>query len=297
MLRSISLSAVRAFEAAARNGSFRAAAAELSLSPSAISHAVLNLEQTLGTGLFERTGRVVRLSPDGETLMRHVGAAFEELRVGFDSVSNRGPQLLRLHSAPSFAAQCLTPRLTKFLAAHPDVTVKLAASTDYASFSFDDFDADIVYGPVRGEGVTMLSLGTEIVTPLCAPSLADSLATPDDLLRLVLIQSDRKQVRWPDWFGENGMRAPFQQTGMRFDRSFLAIAAAVDGLGVALESTLLAERELASGRLMAPLLSSAKNVRYVGHHLVYPVAGSKRHTVRVFAEWLMAELGASTHVS
>lgn len=292
MLRNVSLSAVRAFEAAARNGSFRIAAVELNLSPSAVSHAVLNLEQALGTALFERTGRVVRLSPDGETLMRYVGAAFEQLRIGVETVSNRGPQLLRLHSAPSFAAQCLTPRLSGFLNAHPDVSVRLAASTDYALFNSDDFDADIVYGPVRGEGLEVIPLGEETVTPLCAPSLGNRLRTPEDLLDLVLIQSDRKQVRWPDWFAENGLAAPLGGSGMRFDRSFLAIAAAADGLGVALELTRLAERELASGRLVAPLLGSARNIRYIGHHLVCPRAGSKHRTVRVFADWLVAALGA-----
>lgn len=291
MLRNLSLSAVRAFEAAARNGSFRAAAQELNLSPSAVSHAVMNLEQALGTSLFERTGRMVRLSPDGETLMRHVGAAFEQLRIGVESVTNRGPQLLRLHCAPSFAAQCLVPRLAAFLAAHPDIGVRLAASTDYPLLGSDEFDADIVYGPVRGEGLEALSLGEETVTPLCAPSLGEKLRSPEDLFRLVLIQSDRKLVRWPDWFAENGFAAQQGGSGMRFDRSFLAIAAAADGLGVALESTRLAERELAAGRLVAPLIGSARNIRYVGHRLVYPKVGAKRRTVRVFAEWLAAELG------
>lgn len=291
MLNNVSLSAVRAFEAAARHGSFRAAAAELSLSPSAVSHAVMNLEQALGTVLFERSGRVVRLSPDGERLIKHVGAAFEELRVGIETVTNRGPQLLRLHSAPSFAAQCLAPRLAGFLAANPDVAVRLAASTDYPQLAADEFDADIVYGPVRGEGVTVVPLGEEAVTPLCAPSMAARLASPEDLLGLVRIVSDRKMVRWPDWFAANGLPAPPGSSGMRFDRSFLAIAAAADGLGVALESTRLAERELASGRLVAPLAGRARDIRYVGHSLVFPRRCAGRRTLRRFASWLLAELG------
>lgn len=290
MLKNVSLSAVRAFEAAARNGSFRNAALELSLSPSAISHAIDNLEQALGTVLFERDGRAVRLTADGEQLMRHVGNAFEELRRGVESVTNRGPQLLRLHCAPSFAAQWLSPRLPGFLAAHPDIGVRLAASTDYAAFSADEFDADIVYGPPRQDGAAVVPLAEETVTPLCSPALAARLGTPRDLLDVLLIQSDRKQVRWPDWFSLNGLSAPSQISGMRFDRSFLAIAAAVDGLGVALESTLLAERELAAGRLVAPLLHSAANIRYRGHHLTYPKAGLRRKTVRVFANWICAQL-------
>lgn len=290
MLRSVSLSAVRAFEAAARTGSFRAAALELNLSPSAISHAIVNLEQALGTALFEREGRTIRLSADGEQLMRHVGNAFEELRRGIDAVTNRGPQLLRIHSAPSFAAQWLSPRLPGFIAANPAINVRLAASTDYASFTSDEFDVDIVYGPPRREG-RVIALGEEIVTPVCTPALANELRSPEDLLRLPLIQSDRKQVRWPDWFAENGLKAPSQQTGMRFDRSFLAIAAAADGLGIALESTRLAERELGAGRLVAPLIERARNIRYVGHHLVCQQTGLRRRPVRTFASWLFSELG------
>ncbi len=291
MLKNLSLSAIRSFEAAARNGSFRAAAAELNLSPSAISHAVDNLERGLGIALFERDGRTIRLTADGEQLMRHVANAFEELRRGIDIVANRGPQLLRLHCAPSFAAQWLSPRLPGFLAAHPDISVRLAASTDYAPFTNDEFDVDIVYGQPRTTNVAVAPLPEETVTPLCSPQIAEQIAQPCDLGLLTLIQSDRKQVRWPDWFVLNGLEVPRQTSGMRFDRSFLAIAAAADGLGVALESTLLAERELKSGRLVAPLLQQTQSVRYTGHYLIWSKAGPQRRTVRIFSEWLVGALG------
>lgn len=290
MLKDVSLASVRAFEAAARHGSFRAAALELNLSPSAVSHAILKLEQALGTALFERDGRQVHLSPDGEMLMRHVGIAFDELRRGMEAVSNRKTKLLRLHSAPSFAAQWLSPRLSGFFAAQPDIEVRLAASTEYARFSNDDFDVDIVYGPPRTEGVVVLPLGEELVTPLCAPQLAGAIRSPADLLDQVLIQSEVKRVRWPDWFAANDMTMPAPH-GMRFDRSFLAIAAAVDGLGIALESTRLAEREIQRGLLVAPLAGIARDVTYIGHHLVYPRTLRQRYTVRVFATWLLTQLG------
>lgn len=290
VLKDVSLSTVKAFESAARHGSFRAAASELNLSPSAISHAILKLEQTLGTNLFEREGRTIRLSPDGETLMLHVGLAFDELRRGMELVSNRGPQLLRLHSAPSFAAQWLTPRLARFLSSHPGVEVRLAASTDYARFVNDEFDADIVYGPTRAEGVVSVPLGVETVTPLCSPEFAQRLEALEDLTGDVLIQSDLKRVRWSDWFRANG-KEPVIPHGARFDRSFLAIAAAADGLGVALESTRLAEREIAAGRVVAPFAGRAKDVEYAGHYLVFPRSVRQRRAVRLFTEWLLAELG------
>lgn len=290
MLHQVPLSILRAFEAAGRTGSFRTAAAELGLTPSAVSHAVRKLERTLGASLFAREARTVRLSPEGEALMRHVGRAFEELRRGLELVSTRGPQLLRLHSAPSFATQWLSPRLSRFLREHPGIEVRLAAGTDYTRFLNDEFDADIVYGPPRQEGLVVVPLGEETVAPLCAPDLARAIEAPTDLFGHVLIESETKQVRWSDWFARNGLPAPRPQ-GMRFDRSFLAIAAAVDGLGVTLESTRLAERELAGGRLVRPLAGRAEDVRYVGHHLVFPRSARQRHSLRLFARWLGAELG------
>jgi len=248
------------------------------------------MEETLGVVLFERVGRGVALSPEGEGLMRHTERAFEELHRGLDSVSSRAPRLLRLHSAPSFAAQWLTPRLAQFFTECPEVDVRLSASAEYARFDAGEYDADIVYGLPRQEGLVVLPLCEETVTPLCTPSLAADIEAPADLLRHQLIQSDNKQVRWPAWFELNGIAVPTSPRGSRFDRSFLAIAAASDGLGVALESTLLAGREIARGRLVAPLAGRAKDIRYVGHHLVYPRPFERRPPLRIFANWLAREL-------
>ena len=290
MLNTVSLHSIRAFEAAGRLGSFRAAASELNLSPSAVSHAIVKLERALGTSLFERSTRVVRLTANGETLMDHCSVAFEQLRTGIELVAAHHSKLLRLHCAPSFAALILSPRLPDFLASNPDIEVRIAASTDYTRFVDDEFDADLVYGKPSGDNLLVIPLGEETVTPLCSPALAQSIRKPHDLLKATLIRSDTKQVRWQHWFEANGFSSP-QLHGMSFDRSFMAIAAAADGLGVALESTLLARRDLAEGRLVAPLNGVARDIRYVGHHLCFPKSGSKRRLVRRFANWLLAEIG------
>jgi LysR family transcriptional regulator, glycine cleavage system transcriptional activator len=295
MLRDVPLSFLRVFEAAGRTGSFRAAAAALNLTPSAVSHAIRKLEQVLGLPLFERDTRHARLSYEGEVLMRHVSRAFDDLRRGMDVVSARGPKLLRLHCAPSFAAQWLTPRLANFLKQHPGAEVRLAAGTDYSRFNSDEFDADIVYGPPRVEGLIVVPLGEETIAPMCAPDLAAAINTPSDLFNHVLIQSDSKQIQWSDWFAANGLVAP-PPNGSRFDRSFLAIAAAAQGLGIALESTRLAESELASGRLVMPLDQKATPIRYVGHNLVFPRYVRQRHPLKTFAEWLLAELGVEAQI-
>lgn len=290
MLGTIPISSIRVFESAARTGSFRGAANELHLSPSAISHAIRKLETALGTVLFERGVRRVHLTPAGESLMRHASKAFEELRQGLESVARRGPQLLRVHSAPSFAAQWLAPRLSRFLSANPGIEVRLAASTDYARFTNDDFDIDIVYGTPRAESALFLPLGEEIVTPLCAPALAGKIQAIADLAVHTLITSDNKLVRWNDWFSANGVEAPATQ-GMRFDRSFLAIATAAAGLGVALESTRLAESEISQGKLVAPLNGKSLDIRYVGHTIVMPATHARHALLRAFANWILVELG------
>jgi DNA-binding transcriptional LysR family regulator len=232
----------------------------------------------------------VRLNPAGEALLRHVSSAFDEVRHGLETVGSRSTNLLRLHCAPSMAAQWLMPRLRRLMALYPDLDVRLSASTDYPRFLNDDFDADICYGPPRQEGLLVVPLGEETVAPLCAPELAAHIHSVADLRHHKLIESEHKRVRWGGWFEANGARAP-EPRGSRFDRSFMAIAAAVDGLGVTLESTRLAERELARGDLLAPLAQVARDVRYVGHYLVFPPQAKPRQSVRTFASWMAAELG------
>lgn len=304
MLRPLPLSALRAFEAVTRTGSFRAAASDLSLTPSAVSHAIRSLESTLGAALFVRDGRSVRLTGAGEILMQHVVRGFGELQLGISSVSRRGPRLIRLHSAPSFAANWLAPRLPRLLSETGGLAVRIVADTSYARFSDDDFDIDIVYGlpsaqyyGVSGhQGMLVLPLGREIVTPLCAPALAGRIRSVRSLMDETLIESERKNVRWAAWFAANGMVAP-EARGLRFDRSFLSLSAAADGLGVALESLLLAERELASGRLVRPLAGIAEDIVYTGHWLVVPRGKRYARPVITFIEWISRELGIDVNLA
>jgi LysR family transcriptional regulator, glycine cleavage system transcriptional activator len=288
-MSSLPLGALRAFEAAARTGSFRAAASELGLTPSAVSHAIRGFEDQIGTTLFERDGRNVRLNQAGDELLRRISSAFDDIRHGLEVAGARSSNLLRIHCAPSMAAQWLMPRMRSLIEQHPELEVRLAAGVDYPRFRNDDFDVDICYGPPRQEGMIVLPLGEELVQPMCAPAMAGEIYEPSDLLKKPLIESEQKRVRWNAWFAGNGLSAP-SVGGYRFDRSFMAIAAAVDGLGVTLESTRLAERELATGQLVAPLAGRAQDVTYVGHYLVYPPQARHRRSVRTFADWIAREL-------
>ncbi|WP_049735810.1 LysR substrate-binding domain-containing protein [Rhizobium ecuadorense] len=285
MLQMASLSALRIFEAAARLASFRAAAEELHLSPSAVSHAISKLERELGTSLFERSTRKVTLTLAGQTLLGHASNAFEELRRGVEMISSNKAHLLRVHCAPSYAAQVLSPRLPDFLRQNPGVEVRVAASTTYARFVDGLFDVDIVYGePQNREDLIVIPLLEEVVSPICSPNLAGQLKSPRDLARFPLIRSDLKRIQWIDWFELNNLGPP-PAPAMSFDRSFLALDAAANDLGVALESNILARRDLENGRLVRPFANCRDN-RYIGHYLAYPKTGVQRRLAKHFADWL-----------
>ena len=293
MSRQVPLSTFRAFDAAARTGSFTAAANELGLTPSAVSHAIRKLEQGLGVALFERDARgIVQLTPHGDALKLHVANAFGELRRALDVVSTHSPGLLRLHCAPSFAFQWLMPRLPRLLQQCPGIDVHLSAGSDYmAQFQSDQIDADLVYGvPARTEGFVVIPLGSDTILPLCTPEQAKSIREPADLQNAALIEGYNRHVRWAAWFAANGL-VYLPRRGLRFDRSHLTIAAATYGMGVVLESLRLAERELASGQLVAPLQGRAKDLKVCDYYLVFPEITKNRWSLQLFISWLQAEIG------
>jgi len=289
MVRRLPLSSLRVFEAAARLASFRAAALELNLTPGAISHAVKDLEQELGVTLFNRQRRGVAVTFEGETLLHHVARAFSDLQLGLDAVCVAGPQSLRLHCAPSFAGQWLMPRLARFFAANPGIELRLSADPNYPAFPSDAFDADILYGEPRQSGLTVIPLGEDTIAPMCAPAMAAHIRSPVDLHAVTLIESEHCRLRWPDWFEANGA-APPTPRGPRFDRSSLSLAAAADGIGVALDSVRLAERELRDGRLVLPLAGQTRDLAMIGHRLVYPAGADRKPALARFTRWLLGEL-------
>ncbi|OLS61714.1 LysR substrate-binding domain-containing protein [Pseudomonas putida] len=289
VLKRLPLPALRVFEAAGRTCSFVEAAKELDLSPSAVSHAIRKLEAAAQVSLFVRNTRHTALTTEGAMLLDHVQRGFEEMSRGLAIATHEQAPPLRLHTAPSFASQWLVPRLAGFLKDHPGIDLRISASTDYAQFDNDDFDLDVVYGEPRSSSHEKTPLRIEELTPLCSPEVAQRLRSPQDLYSHLLIQSDGQSVQWKGWFAANGMEPP-QSYGLAFDRSSMGISAAAGGLGVVLESDLLAEQELASGRLVRPLRDSSHSVRYVGHYLVHPRRPTQPHAVTQFKQWLFKEL-------
>jgi LysR family glycine cleavage system transcriptional activator len=265
--RVLPLRGIAVFEAAARTASFNAAAQELNLTPSAVSHQIRLLEGILGVQLFDRVGRGVTLTPEGADYARYVGQSLRRLRLATSDIKARGSkagtlEVVRIETPPSFARCWLLPRLADLVAHHPGVEIRLNAQG--ASLQGDRLpwppladapaDLQIVYGDDNLWKDRASPLLSECVQPLCAPSLMTHhvLDSPAGLLKQTLISSENP-MPWEEWFDLQGIDLYENAvTTMQLDPSHLAIEAAVNGLGVILESSVLVERELSAGKLVAP---------------------------------------------
>lgn len=282
------LARLRTFEAAARLQSFALAAQELSLTASAISHQIRALEDHFGRALFVREHRRVVLSPEGQRLHDSLGRAFDALETACADVALPAPdEVLAVHCAPSLALKWLGPRLPEFVAAHPGLHVRLSTGADLPDLGVQrELDLALAYGDTRARpGVEVLPLGRESIAPLVAPSrVPRGVAAARLVQTLPLIDSTLSPLPWPRWFEMQGLAMP---PGPRtaFDRAALVIAAAADGLGVALESTRLAARELERGELV---VLGARAFRPVVQpvHFLHRRTGRPRHAVQAFVDWL-----------
>lgn len=302
MRRFPSFHGLRAFEAAARLGSFLLASEELHLTASAISHQIRALEGYFGRSLFIRHNRQVELTADGQRLFARLSAAFDLieatcLEIG-PNVSTQ--QQLSLHSAPSFASKWLGPRLPSFIRQHPAVNLHVSATADPADFAKQhDVDLSITYGkPLAQRGVLCEALGTEVIAALAAPAVAAryDLTSPDASHGLVLIDSAVSPVRWSDWFALNQLPFPQDASRPSFDRAALAVAAAAQGLGMVLESTRFAQPELKSGELVRVGRGRFQDISRQLHFLCYREAQQELPKIAAFRKWLVDAVAADTLV-
>jgi LysR family transcriptional regulator, glycine cleavage system transcriptional activator len=292
----VTLKSVQAFEAAARLSSFALAAEELFVTPSAISHQVKLLEEQLSVRLFHRVHRAVILTDSGRKYAEEIGAAFARIEAATRDIGRVAKSdILTVHSTPSFATQWLMPRLARFSAMHPDIDVRLNASSAPVDLTKEAVDVDIRYGARRLQpaGTMVLELPPETIVPLCSPELAHGdhpIRSVADLRHHPLIHSEGCLVGWRDWMRQHRKTLLDITRGPRFDRSFMAISAAADGMGVCLESLLLVQRELETGRLVAPL--GLDGLRVHGYTLNLLKSRADLPKLRSFQDWLFAELTA-----
>lgn len=286
------LARLRTFEAAARLQSFALAAQELHLTPSAISHQIRALEQHFGRALFERRHRQVQTTLEGRRLFESLGRLFDALEASCAEVQlPTHDEVLAVHCAPSLALKWLGPRLPAFLAQHPAINIRLTTGADPVDLGvMREVDVALSYGAGRHKpGLDSFSLGDEHIAPLVSPSLlVPGESAAQAIQRMVLIESQLSPVGWADWFEANNLALPLRPRPS-FDRAAMAIAAAADGLGVALESTRLAARELERGELVVLEAPGLKEIVRAVHFASLRTSDRARSPVAAFVGWVEGE--------
>ena len=290
------LSALRAFEAAGRLGSFALAARELHVTPAAVSHQIRGLERRLGQPLFRRSTRRLALTDAGAQALGFFREGFERLARGVEVLRQAGGRgVLTVSTTPSFAAKWLVPRLDAFARAHPEVDLRVAATTALASFDRDQVDLALRFGRGRYAGAVSRRLFGEYVTPMASPRLwkaSRRKPRPEDLRELPLLHDDSvrmtgRQPGWADWLRAAGVTGVDVARGMHFDDGHLALQAAAEGRGVALGRVALAAPELDARSLVAPFglvlpLAAA-------YWLVAPEGHEPRAAAAAFSAWVQRE--------
>jgi LysR family glycine cleavage system transcriptional activator len=289
--RSDWLSALAAFEAAARHQNFAHAADELHLTASAVSHHVRRLESRLGLPLFRRHARGVHLTAEGRLLADAATGAIADIDSVIAGLRGRSADAtpVRLTTLHSFAHSWLIPRLPQLAKAHPKL--RLAIDTGSALTRFDDSGPDlgIRYGPGRWPGLESHPLLGDALFPVAAPAVVAKIAEPAAIAKLPLI-ADLAVQGWRDWFRHAGLRPRRLDERYVFSDSTDMLSAAAQGLGAALARASIVGPWLADGslkRLPGPELPA----RY-SYHVVYPEGHPLRPEARSVVDWLLSQAGS-----
>lgn len=260
------LTSLRAFEATARRSSFKAAAEELFVTPTAISHQIRQLETHLGLRVLERTPRAVKLTAEGRVLYDATASGFAEIAKAVAQLRlKQEPATLTLTSTTAFLSHWLVPRLTELRRVLPDVDLRLHASDTIVALRSGGVDAAIRYGKGPFADVASIPLRDDIFGPVCSPELR--LSALEDLRPATLIHVDGRQVPvpspdWPRWCAKAGLRDVDTHAGVRFPDSTLAVQAAMAGHGVAIVSLALVADALDAGLLVAPFAPVLRGETY-----------------------------------
>jgi LysR family glycine cleavage system transcriptional activator len=283
------LNAIRAFDAAARSLSFKAAGDELNVTPGAISHQIVSLENALGVRLFERLHRKVELTASGRLLMNEIGPALERIARAAQIVSASDERVLRLKLPPTFAIRWFIPRLAGFHALHPDISVQVTTSHDPVDFEREQIDAAIWWGDGIRRGLEGVRLFRERLVPVCAPRLATEIGeeggevSPGALSRNVLLHSFRRPDDWGRWFAAAGLAGIELDRLLVFENSSLTYQGAIDGLGIAIAQQALIREDIAAGRLV---IANALTVETgAAYFLTYPRERADLSRIRALHAW------------
>lgn len=286
-----SLNGLRAFEAVARLSSFTLAAAELNVTQTAVSHQIRRLEDELGIKLFVRRHRTLALTREAEDYLPSVRGAFEDLRratARLTRTENEGR--LTVSTTASLATKWLVSRVAAFQDAHPGLEVRITTSNHLVDFRREEVDLAVRYGHGNWPGLRAHWLMAERIFPVCSPALprgAEPLREPADLARHTLLHTSAYRDEWGLWLTAAGLpQSIAARRGMTFDMGFLAIQAAIEGLGVAMGRLHYVEADMDAGRLIAPFDTVVP--QDAGYYVVSPERDADTPRIALFRDWLIA---------
>jgi len=296
------LSALRAFEAAARHLSLTLAARELNVTAGALSHQIRGLEEFLGLKLFERRVRAIALTAAGKQLYPGLNTGFAQIREAVESLAARqDARVLVVSTSPGLTAKWLAPRLYRFAPVFPDVDVRISSSLVNANFTTDGIDLavrNMIVEPSSDQSLALERLADISFIPVCSPRLLKEhgpVKHPRDLARLPLIHDETLSARgaspeWSEWFKAAKVDGVDLRRGLRFNSADHALDAAGEGAGVLLAHDMLAYDDLRTGRLVIPIGFALPSGR--AFHLVWAKERKPSAAAEAFRRWIKDEVAA-----
>jgi LysR family transcriptional regulator, glycine cleavage system transcriptional activator len=282
------LASIRAFEAAARLGSFAKAAAELGTTSASVSYHVRQLERELGVPLFLRHAQRVTLTEHGQSIAPELTALFASLQTTLADVVDAYEARLSLTTLPTFGASWLTPRLGRFRKLHEGIRVELDLSESPRELGAGAFDAAVRNGHGKWAGLRATKLFASMFMPLCSPALKGAAKSIADPRRKPAAPLLGRQDWWRRWYEALGVRADLEgRFGTTLQAEYLDAAAAMAGQGVTIGSPILFADEIASGRLVPAHDFVAADGR--AFWFVYPAVRAKSRKIMAFRDWIVAE--------
>ncbi|RWM32665.1 transcriptional regulator GcvA [Mesorhizobium sp.] len=292
--------ALRTFEAAARHLNFTRAAAELGLTPAAVSHQIKEIEDQLDLVLFTRTSRTIRLTEVGNVLHE---ASIDALDLLSRAVTRarkmtRGTALLKITLDAQFATKWLMRRVDDFRRQRPGIELRFDITSKLREFDRDDVDVGIRFGAGKYPGLIADRLFENVIIPVCSPALLRAgppLREPRDLFHHTLahIEWSRQGITWPNWrmwMAAAGVDDFDDSRTIVFDTSTDVVQAALDGIAVALADFAMVAKDLSEGRLIRPFELGIKVAPEFAYFLVYPEAVKDDERIIAFREWLLDEV-------
>lgn len=284
------LTALRAFEAAARYGNFSRAAEEIHVTHGAISHQVRALEEELGVQLFTRLGKRITITADGQQFAETIRTSLTEIATAADALTaNANQKRLTLTTMPSFASRWLAPRLGSFIDLHPDIELMLQSSLQIVDLKRNPVDVAIRFGFGNYPGLVVEKLLDDFYYPIASPNYrgGNLPATPHDLTQCTLIRADHDHP-WMPWFRAAGLDLPEPKGGLVFEDSSLLVRSAINGNGIALARHVLAMREIASGQLVRLFDIAIPSTR--SYYFACTPQSFNKPEVQAFHAWLMVQI-------